>query len=319
MNSKEQTRKEDKKDDIRNSLTDDEKENLDLESELGKKLIDLYEQQTEKHAVWRGNVTEAFKKWLRGEKIYTREKERISLYVSEETKNEWQDFINQNKEEFPTFSELIRQGVKSFIEDSEKGKSNLSKINQHTISNISHALKEPLTSIKGYSQFLFENENYKEKLSEDVQDKLKNILEQSNLLENRIISFLDNIKVQNHEYDILLIEDDLATIRLITSYFDSKGYICKGVVSGSKGLEELGRAQPKVILLDIILPDLSGYDICKTIKSDKEFRKIPTFFLTAISGSEVEKHLKETNADGYILKPFNFSDFGIIFEILRAR
>ena len=319
MNSKEQTRKEDKRDDIRNSLTDDEKENLDLESELGKKLIDLYEQQTEKHAVWRGNVTEAFKKWLRGEKIYTREKERISLYVSEETKNEWQDFINQNKEEFPTFSELIRQGVKSFIEDSEKGKSNLSKINQHTISNISHALKEPLTSIKGYSQFLFENENYKEKLSEDVQDKLKNILEQSNLLENRIISFLDNIKVQNHEYDILLIEDDLATIRLITSYFDSKGYICKGVVSGSKGLEELGRAQPKVILLDIILPDLSGYDICKTIKSDKEFRKIPTFFLTAISGSEVEKHLKETNADGYILKPFNFSDFGIIFEILRAR
>lgn len=319
MNSKEQTRKEDKRDDIRNSLTDDEKENLDLESELGKKLIDLYEQQTEKHAVWRGNVTEAFKKWLRGEKIYTREKERISLYVSEETKNEWQDFINQNKEEFPTFSELIRQGVKSFIEDSEKGKSNLSKLNQHTISNISHALKEPLTSIKGYSQFLFENENYKEKLSEDVQDKLKNILEQSNLLENRIISFLDNIKVQNHEYDILLIEDDLATIRLITSYFDSKGYICKGVVSGSKGLEELGRAQPKVILLDIILPDLSGYDICKTIKSDKEFRKIPTFFLTAISGSEVEKHLKETNADGYILKPFNFSDFGIIFEILRAR
>ncbi|MHA2429656.1 MAG: response regulator [Promethearchaeota archaeon] len=318
MSDKEQI-KEDKIDDIRNSLTDDEKEKLDLESELGKKLINLYEEQTEKHAVWRSNVTEAFKKWLRGEKIYTREKERISLYVSEETKNEWQDFINQNKEEFPTFSELIRQGVKSFIADSEKGKGTLSKLNQKTVSNISHALKEPLTSIKGYSQFLFENENYKEKLSEDVQDKLKNILEQSNLLENRIISFLDNIKIQNHQYDILLIEDDLATIRLITSYFDSKGFICKGVVSGSKGLEELGRAQPKVILLDIILPDLSGYDICKTIKSDKVFRKIPTFFLTAISGSEVEKHLKETNADGYILKPFNFSDFSIIFEILRAR
>jgi len=143
-------------------------------------------------------------------------------------------------------------------------------------------------------------------------------LEQSTLLENRIISFLDNIKIQNHEYDILLIEDDLATIRLITSYFDSKGYACKGVVSGSKGLEELGRVQPKVILLDIILPDLSGYDICKTIKSDKEYRKIPIYFLTAISGSEVEKHLKDTRADGYILKPFNFSDFGIIFEILKA-
>ncbi|MFW9770546.1 MAG: response regulator [Candidatus Thorarchaeota archaeon] len=317
MNKDEQKEKDNELDDIRRTFNEEEIENLDLESELGKKLIELYEDQTERHAVWRGNVTEAFKKWLKGEKIYSREKERISLYVEEKTKDEWQEFINKNKKDFPTFSELIRQGVNTFIEDSKLGGNPLSKLNQKTISNISHALKEPLTSIKGYSQFLFENETYKEKLSEDVQEKLKNILEQSNILENRIISFLDNIKIQNHEYDILLIEDDLATIRLITSYFDSKGYMCKGVVSGSKGLEELGRAQPKVILLDIILPDLSGYDICKTIKSDKEFKKIPTFFLTAISGSEVEKHLKETKADGYILKPFNFSDFRVIFDILN--
>jgi len=317
MNEEEQNQEGSELDDIRKSLTEEEIENLDLKSQVGRTLIELYEKQTERHAVWRGNVTEAFKKWLRGEKIYSREKERISLYVEEKTKDEWQEFINNNKEEFPTFSELIRQGVNTFIQDSKQGRNPLSKLNQKTISNISHALKEPLTSIKGYSQFLFENENYKEKISEDVQEKLKNILEQSNILENRIINFLDNIKTQNHEYDILLIEDDLATIRLITSYFDSKGYICKGVVSGSKGLEELGRAKPKLILLDIILPDLSGYDICKTIKSDKEFKKIPTFFLTAISGSEVEKHLKETKADGYILKPFNFSDFGVVFDILK--
>ncbi|MFX0031138.1 MAG: response regulator [Candidatus Hodarchaeota archaeon] len=317
MNELEQNQEDSELDDIRKSLTEEEIENLDLKSQVGRRLIELYEKQTERHAVWRGNVTEAFKKWLRGEKIYSREKERISLYVEEKTKDEWQEFINNNKEEFPTFSELIRQGVNTFIEDSKQGRNPLSKLNQKTISNISHALKEPLTSIKGYSQFLFENENYKEKISEDVQEKLKNILEQSNILENRIINFLDNIKTQNHEYDILLIEDDLATIRLITSYFDSKGYLCKGVVSGSKGLEELGRAKPKLILLDIILPDLSGYDICKTIKSDKEFKKIPTFFLTAISGSEVEKHLKETKADGYILKPFNFSDFGVVFDILK--
>ena len=117
----------------------------------------------------------------------------------------------------------------------------------------------------------------------------------------------------------LLIEDDLATIRLITSYFESKNIVCKGLVSGTKGLEELGRGIPKVILLDIILPDLSGYDICKTIKSDKEYSKIPVYFLTAISSSEVEKHLVETRADGYILKPFNFSDFEIIFDILNGK
>ena len=302
----------------RASLTDEEIDNLDLESEKVKKLMKTYQKETDKYAVWRGQVTEAFKKWLKGEKIYTRDKERISLYVSEDTKDKWQEFINSHKDDFPSFSELIRQSVRTFIDDSDKAISRLSKLDKKTISDISHDLKEPLTSIKGYSQFLFENDSYKSKLNEDIKDKLKNILDQSNLLENRIVSFLDNIKMQNHAYDILLIEDDLATIRLITSYFESKGYACKGVVSGSKGLEELGRAQPKVILLDIILPDLSGYDICKTIKSDKEFKKIPIYFLTAISGSEVERHLDETRADGYILKPFNFSDFEIIFDILNG-
>lgn len=273
-----------------------------------------YEQETGKYAVWRGVVTESFKKWLKGEKVYNRDKERISLYVSPDTKKEWQDFIEES--DFSTISKLIRESVGKFIV--KKGNENsemLSKLNPKTISNISHALKEPLTSIKGYSQLLLEN--YKTKLNEDIFSTINNIFEQSILLENKIINFLDNIKVEPSHYDILLIEDDLATIRLVTSYFESKGYSAKGVVSGSKGIEELKNGTPKVILLDLLLPDLSGYDICKTIKSDPEYKGIPVFFLTAISGSEVEKQLDSTRADGYILKPFNFSDFKKVFDVLE--
>ena len=274
-----------------------------------------YEKETNRYAIWRGIVTEGYKKWQKGEKIYQRDKERISLYVSEDTKKKWLDYT-QNDGTL-TISKLIREAVDAFIESQEllQG-TNLGKLNPQTISNISHTLKEPLTSIKGYSQLLIEN--YREKLNDQVLETVKNIFEQSVLLEKKIISILDNIKVES-EYDVLLIEDDLATIRLIKSYFESKGFKCKGVVSGSKGLEELGNAIPKLILLDIILPDLSGYDICTTIKSDKEYKNIPVYFLTAISGSEVEKNLDKTNANGYILKPFNFSDFEIIFNILKGK
>jgi len=272
-----------------------------------------YEKETGRYAIWRGNITEGFKKWQKGEKVYQRDKERISLYVSDHTKNKWKAYIESNGE--LTISKLIREAVAAFIESKSNISSNkLSKLNPQTISNISHTLKEPLTSIKGYSQLLLEN--YRDKLNDQVLETVKNIFEQSILLEKKIINILDNIKVVS-KYDVLLVEDDLATIRLITSYFDSKGFKCKGVVSGSKGLEELGNTIPKMILLDIILPDLSGYDICKTIKSDKEWANIPVFFLTAISGSEVEKNLDDTKADGYILKPFNFSDFEIIFDILK--
>lgn len=266
-----------------------------------------YEKETGKYAIWRGLVTEGFKKWQKGEKVYNRDKERISLYVSENTKERWSDFIKYNN--YSTISKLIRDSVQAFIEDRNRN------ANPITLSNISHALKEPLTSIKGYSQLLLET--YQDQLSNGVLSTIRNIFDQSIDMENKIINFLDNIKGQNTKYDILLIEDDVATIRLITSFFENKGIICKGMVSGTRGLEELNNSTPKVVLLDIILPDISGYDICKKIKSKKE--DLPIYFLTAISESEVESHINDTGADGYILKPFNFTDFDKILDILSKK
>ena len=313
--SKGKNKKEGEQDYDRKSYTDEEIANLDLKSEKVKKLMELYKEQTDKYANWRGTVTEGFKKWLKGEKIYDRNKERISLYVSEETKKQWQDF--KKSHQYSTISALIRDSVDYYIEQkSDFLAGGLQNMNEKTISNISHALKEPLTTIKGFSQLLLEN--HKDELDAEIYSTIQNIFDQSMLLENKIISILDNIKTEEIEpqYDILLIEDDLATIRLLTSYFESKGYKCNGVVSGSKGLEELKSGAPKLILLDIILPDISGYEICKMIKDHQKFKEIPVFLLTAIPGSEVEKKMGETKANGYILKPFDFSDFEVIFEYI---
>jgi len=296
-------------------MTDEEINNLDLNSEQAKKLMREYEETTDKYANWRGNITEGFMKWLKGEKIYDREKERISLYVADKTKEEWSEFIKTHKDKYNTISKLIRESVNYFIkQDSTLINEDLHKLDNQILTNISHALKEPLTSIKGFSQLLIEN--YRDEMEENVFNTIQNIFNQSLLLENKIITILDNIKTETSQYDILLIEDDLATIRLLTSYFESKGFSCKGVVSGTKGLEELANNPPKLVLLDIILPDYSGYDICKRIKASKELQNIPIYLLTAIPGSEVEKNLEDSNADGYILKPFDFSDFEVIFQYL---
>jgi len=296
-------------------LSEEEIKNLDLKSEKAKNLMKEYEETTDKYANWRGNITEGFMKWLKGEKIYDREKERISLYVSDDTKEEWSEFIKTHKDKYNTISKLIRESVNYFIQQ-KPGLANedLNLLDTQTLTNISHALKEPLTSIKGFSQLLIEN--YKDEMEEDVFNTIQNIFNQSLLLEKKIINILDNIKTETTQYDILLIEDDLATIRLLTSYFESKGYTCKGVVSGSKGLEEIKNNPPKLVLLDIILPDYSGYEICKKIKSNKDLRNMAVYLLTAIPGSEVEKNLEDSNADGYILKPFDFSDFEVIFQYL---
>ncbi len=58
------------------------------------------------------------------------------------------------------------------------------------------------------------------------------------------------------------------------------------------------------------------YEICKMIKDHKKYNEVPIYLLTAIPGSEVEKKMQETKADGFILKPFDFADFEVVFQYL---
>lgn len=277
--------------------------------------MEQYEKETGKYAVWRGVITEGFKKWKRGEKIYDRDKERISLYISEETKKKWQNFIESSK--YSSISKLIRDAMDFFINEKLRGgfDEKLKKSRPlKSISDISHDLKEALTTIKGFSQLLLKN--YKDDIKEDVLSKIKEIFNKSIFLENKIKEVLEKGENRKTQYDLLLIEDDPSTIKLLTTFFESKGYSSRGVISGSKGIDELKVNVPKLILLDIILPDINGYDVCKIIKSDENLKNIPVFFLTAIPSSEVEKKIKFAGADGYILKPFDFSDFEILYTYL---
>jgi len=278
--------------------------------------MEKYEKATGKYAIWHGIITEGFKKWQRAEKIYDGFKERIALYVSKETKEEWQNFIKNSK--YTSISKLIRDAVNNFIDRKLEviDHENYSKDNQlSNLSDISYVLKEALTSIKGFSQLLIEN--YKKELNEEIILKIKEIFDKSIFLENKINESLEYSQTKKSQYDILLIEDDISTIKLLTSFFERKGYICKGVISGSRGLDELKRNIPKIILLDIILPDVSGVEVSKIIKSNKEYQNIPIFLLTAVSSLKIEHLIKKAKADGYISKPFDFSDFNLILEYLH--
>ncbi|MFX1395338.1 MAG: response regulator [Promethearchaeota archaeon] len=265
-----------------------------------------YENETGKKAIWRGRITDSFRKWQKGEKIYEKDKERIMLLVSEDIKSKWQDFVK--KSEYSTISKLIRDAVNFFIDLKEK------RTSVKTVSQLSHDLKEPLTIIKGYSHLLFEN--YKEKLDWDIILKIKSIYDQSLTLENKIISNLEDYKNKDIDYDVLIIEDDLFTINLLVDFFEMKGHSCKFVMTGMEALEELQKFIPKLILIDVLLPDIDGYKVCKEIKSNENLKNVPTYYATAVPRSEVLERLEETGADGYFLKPFDFTKFEELFNYL---
>jgi len=235
------------------------------------------------------------------------ESKRIGILVSEDTKNKWEKFVDEN--EFTTISMLIRKAVNFYIDSESK----ISLIND--IPKFTHGLKEPLTSIKGFSQLILENES--DKLTPNILLRIKEIYAQSVFLENKINFIINEFKPESQTYDILIIEDDSSTIMVLNDFFDLKGFSTIGVTSVNKGLEELKRITPKLILLDIILPDISGYEVCKKIKSLEKFKKLPIFYITAIPESEVSEKLKETGAEGFLRKPFNFPDFKILFDYLN--
>jgi len=238
-------------------------------------------------------------------KDYYSGKKRISVYISDEVEKDWHEFIKKNN--ISSISKLIREGINYYIEEK-------SSLIRQDLSVFTHSLKERFTIIKGNLQLILEK--HQKDLNKDVLTIINHLLDEIKQFEERFIFKLEKPHERVAQYDILLIEDDLATIELVTNFFEAKGYTCKGVITGAKGLEELNFNNPKLILLDIILPDVSGFTICKKIKSSEKFSNIPLIYLTAVPENKVTEKIEETKADGYILKPFDLSDFKFVFQYL---
>jgi two-component system alkaline phosphatase synthesis response regulator PhoP len=103
---------------------------------------------------------------------------------------------------------------------------------------------------------------------------------------------------------ILIAEDEHDILELINFTLQFGGYEVIPTSNGADALELTRKEQPDLIILDVRMPRMSGYQVCKQIKTDRETRHIPVVFLSA-KGQEAEiKTGFETGAIDYILKPF---------------
>jgi adenylate cyclase len=104
---------------------------------------------------------------------------------------------------------------------------------------------------------------------------------------------------------LLIIEDEPANIRMLSEVLKEAGYQISVATSGEKGLELLERSRPDLILLDIMMPGIDGYETCRRIKSSPQWRDIPVIFLTArTQTSDIVQGFEEGAVD-YVAKPFH--------------
>ena len=107
---------------------------------------------------------------------------------------------------------------------------------------------------------------------------------------------------------IFIIEDEPSIIQLVQHNLEKNGFIISSSLNGNDGLKELKKFQPDLLLLDWMLPDFSGIEICKNIRKDNSFKNLPVIMLTAKGEEEDKIKGLDSGVDDYLTKPFSFNE-----------
>ncbi len=107
---------------------------------------------------------------------------------------------------------------------------------------------------------------------------------------------------------ILIVEDDLDVAEMLNAYFGVQGYDVVTVNWGEDGVKSCIEERPDLVILDIRLPDIDGYEVAKRLRDDRRTKEVPIIFLTEKRDRADRLHGLELGADDYITKPFDIQE-----------
>ena len=104
---------------------------------------------------------------------------------------------------------------------------------------------------------------------------------------------------------ILVVDDEIYIVHILDFSLGMEGYEVVTALDGEQALERVAEQKPDLIVLDIMMPKLDGYETCKMLKADESTRAIPVILLSAKGRNVDQKIGFEVGADDYITKPFS--------------
>ena len=107
---------------------------------------------------------------------------------------------------------------------------------------------------------------------------------------------------------ILLVDDEVDLVKTIKFSLELEGYKVLVSYNGEDALNQARKEIPDLILLDIMLPKLDGYKVCRLLKFDEQYKHIPILMMTAKTQEKDKLMGKETGANEYITKPFDMEE-----------
>lgn len=112
------------------------------------------------------------------------------------------------------------------------------------------------------------------------------------------------VKVDINHANLLIVDDHLDNVRSLALLLSKAGYWVRKTTSGQMALETIQIAKPDLVLLDIRMPDMDGYEVCERLKADPETRSIPVIFLSASNNTDDKVQAFAVGGADYVTKPF---------------
>jgi len=107
---------------------------------------------------------------------------------------------------------------------------------------------------------------------------------------------------------ILVIDDEQANLGLFQVMLSNLGYVVEEASDGKEGLEKIKKSIPDLILMDNVMPKMTGWELTKILKADEKFKNIPIIMLSEMNDVKDKVGGFELGIDDYIVKPFNFTE-----------
>lgn len=114
---------------------------------------------------------------------------------------------------------------------------------------------------------------------------------------------------------ILVVDDSLAMVKMIQSVLEKGGYRAVGISDPSRVEQTIDSERPSLILLDVVMPERNGFQICRALKSSEAYMSIPVILVTSKSTSSDRYWAEQQGANGYVVKPFEAED--LLREVRR--
>jgi putative two-component system response regulator len=108
--------------------------------------------------------------------------------------------------------------------------------------------------------------------------------------------------------DILIVDDNVANLQVLSHMLSEQGYRTRQALSGATALRAAKNQPPDLILLDIMMPEMDGFEACRRLKADAKLRGIPVIFLSALAETEDKVKAFEVGGADYVVKPFQFDE-----------